>query len=69
MSILAELVAARRSPSVPSAGAAVPPPREAVDPVCGMTVVLGPDTVTAGGRAFCGEGCRDTWLAQHAGAH
>jgi xanthine dehydrogenase accessory factor len=68
VSILAELVAVRRSPAVPSAGAAVPPPREAVDPVCGMTVVLGPDTVTAGGHAFCGEGCRDAWLAQHAGA-
>ena len=67
VSILAELVAVRRSPAVSSAGAVVPP-REAVDPVCGMTVVLGPDTVTARGRAFCCEGCRDAWLAQHAGA-
>ena len=34
-------------------------PREAVDPVCGMTVVVGPDTPTAGERAFCCEGCRE----------
>jgi xanthine dehydrogenase accessory factor len=68
VSILAELVAARRAPAVPSAGAAVPPPREALDPICGMTVVVGPQTVTADGQAFCCEGCRDAWLAQHAGA-
>jgi xanthine dehydrogenase accessory factor len=64
LSILAELVAARRSPStVPSAGADAPAPREAVDPVCGMTVVVGPGTPVAGGHAFCSEGCRDSWLA------
>jgi xanthine dehydrogenase accessory factor len=64
LSILAELVAARRARSVPSAGGAVEPPREAVDPVCGMTVVVGPDTPTAGGEAFCSEGCREAWLAR-----
>ena len=36
----------------------------AVDPVCGMTVAVGPDTPTAGGHAFCCEGCRDRWLAR-----
>jgi hypothetical protein len=32
--------------------------------VCGMTVVLGPDTPTAGEQAFCSEGCREAWLAR-----
>ena len=64
LSILAELVAVRRSPAVPSAGPVVERPREAVDPICGMTVVIGPDTPTAGDQAFCSEGCRDAWLAR-----
>jgi xanthine dehydrogenase accessory factor len=64
LSILAELVAARRAPAVPSAGAVVPAAREAVDPVCGMTVVVGPATPVAGSEAFCCEGCRDAWLAR-----
>jgi xanthine dehydrogenase accessory factor len=63
LSILAELVAARRSPAVPSAGAVAAALREAVDPVCGMTVVVGPGTPLAGAQAFCSEACRDAWLA------
>ena len=63
LSILAELVAVRRSRAVPSAAALTPAPREAVDPICGMTVVVGPDTPSAGGQSFCSEGCRDAWLA------
>jgi xanthine dehydrogenase accessory factor len=43
---------------------------EAVDPVCGMTVVLAPDTPHAvvGGEDFwfCRPGCRDTFVAQAA---
>ena len=66
LAILAELVAARRAPAVPSAGAVVGAPRRAVDPVCGMEVVVGPDTPVAGERAFCGEGCREAWLARAA---
>jgi xanthine dehydrogenase accessory factor len=61
LAILAELVAVRRTPAVPPVPAAR---REAVDPVCGMTVVVGPDTPTAGDLAFCCEGCRDAWLAR-----
>jgi xanthine dehydrogenase accessory factor len=60
LAILAELVQVRRS-------RAVAPPatvREEVDPVCGMTVVVGADTPTAGDAAFCCEGCRETWLAR-----
>jgi xanthine dehydrogenase accessory factor len=64
LAILAELVAARRAPAVPSAGAVVATPREAVDPVCGMTVVVRPDTPLVGDAAFCSEGCREAWLAR-----
>jgi xanthine dehydrogenase accessory factor len=64
LAILAELVAVRRAPAVPSAGTLVDAPRTAVDPVCGMTVVVGPDTPTAGEAAFCCEGCREAWLAR-----
>ncbi len=64
LSILAELVAVRRAPVVPAVGGALDPPREAIDPVCGMTVVVGPDTPTAGSAAFCCDGCRNAWLAR-----
>jgi xanthine dehydrogenase accessory factor len=64
LSILAELVHVRRRPAVPAVAPVAAAPREAVDPVCGMTVAVGPDTPTAGGEAFCGEGCRRTWLAR-----
>jgi xanthine dehydrogenase accessory factor len=63
LSILAELVAVRRDRTVPAAGGGWQAPRTAVDPVCGMTVVVGPDTPRAGEVAFCGEGCRKAWLA------
>jgi xanthine dehydrogenase accessory factor len=68
LSILAELVAVRRSPAVPAVAPLAAAPREAVDPVCGMTVVVGPDTPLVGDVAFCCEGCRETWL-RRAGAH
>jgi xanthine dehydrogenase accessory factor len=64
LAILAELVATRRAPAVPSAGLVSPVGREALDPVCGMTVVVGPDTPTAGDMAFCGPSCREAWLAR-----
>ncbi len=64
LSILAEIVQARRAPAVPSAGAVVAAAREAVDPICGMRVVVGPDTPVAGDAAFCCEGCREAWLAR-----
>jgi xanthine dehydrogenase accessory factor len=59
VAILAELVKARRSRTV-----APQAPREALDPVCGMTVLVGPTTPMAGETAFCCEGCRETWLAR-----
>ncbi len=77
LAILAELVAMRSArAAIPAAPGLAEPPhslkgdspalgsREAVDPVCGMTVAVGPDTPTAGEHAFCGEGCREVWLAR-----
>jgi xanthine dehydrogenase accessory factor len=63
LSIVAELVEARRRPALPAAGAGAPAPRSVIDPVCGMSVVVGPDTPTAGEHAFCGPACREAWLA------
>jgi xanthine dehydrogenase accessory factor len=60
LAILAELVAVRRAPAVTER------PREAVDPVCGMTVAVGPGTPTAHDVAFCSERCREAWLARTA---
>ena len=64
LAIVAELVATRRAPAVPSAGLLSPAAREALDPVCGMRVVVGPDTPTAGEMVFCGPSCREAWLAR-----
>jgi xanthine dehydrogenase accessory factor len=65
LAILAELVAVRRMrAAIPAAPDLAERPREAVDPVCGMTVVVGPDTPTEGGHAFCCDGCREAWLAR-----
>ena len=45
-------------------------PAQAVDPVCGMTVTVGPDAVHAVvdgvDHWFCMTGCRDRFLADHA---
>ncbi|MGZ4581806.1 MAG: XdhC family protein [Nocardioidaceae bacterium] len=62
------LQAPARSPG--SAPPAPPAPVvEAVDPVCGMRVVVGPDTPhlhTADADVwFCGPGCRDSYLREH----
>ncbi|HEY0534416.1 MAG TPA: XdhC family protein [Actinoplanes sp.] len=61
LSILAEVIRDRRTE-----GRAVlteTMPRQAVDPMCGMTVVIGPDTPHAGDQWFCCQGCLDTFLA------
>jgi xanthine dehydrogenase accessory factor len=61
LSILASIVEVRRqSSTTPRSWAAAP--LTAVDPICGMTVVVGPDALratAAGGETnyFCGEGC------------
>jgi xanthine dehydrogenase accessory factor len=64
LSILAEVVRARRTGGLAAPSeAAEAAPRQAVDPVCGMTVLIGPDTPHAGEHWFCGQGCLDTFLA------
>ena len=73
LSILAQVIAERRTvPPVEAAAepdpAAAPEPATAtaIDPVCGMTVVPGPDTPELDGHWFCCEGCRASYAAQHA---
>jgi xanthine dehydrogenase accessory factor len=74
LSVLAELVAERRSGVVVPAAATEPAPQSqparpatAVDPVCGMTVAAVPATLhleTPGGTVwFCCAGCRDAYTA------
>jgi xanthine dehydrogenase accessory factor len=38
-------------------------PATAVDPVCGMTVLVTAAALSAGGAYFCGDGCRRAYLA------
>jgi xanthine dehydrogenase accessory factor len=64
LSILAEMVSVRRAPAVPPVHGVMARPRETVDPICGMTVIVGPDTLVAGEHAFCCEGCREAWMAR-----
>ncbi|OJZ73859.1 carbon monoxide dehydrogenase [Mycobacterium paraffinicum] len=70
VSIAAELIAGIRAGDVAPA-VAVPAPAEAVDPVCGMTVRIGPaaEHLRLAGTDywFCGPGCR-TAFAGKAGA-
>jgi len=76
LSILAEVVREIRvgglaGPALDAVTAAVGlGPTTAIDPVCGMTVTIGPDTTHAVVDGidywFCMPGCRDTFLADHA---
>ena len=70
LSILAELVqAVRREGLRAAAGEPADVPQQVIDPVCGMTVVVGPDTPhyrdADGDHWFCATGCRDTYAAAH----
>ena len=70
LSILASIVEARRRTSMVPRSWAAAPPTTAVDPICGMTVLVGPDAVVVerGGEThyFCGEGCKRAFERQHA---
>ncbi len=70
LSILAELVREIRLGGLATPVATDTGPETAVDPVCGMTVTLGPDTVHAVvdgvDHWFCRSGCRERFLADHA---
>ena len=70
LAIMAEVVAERHRHGAETEEALCPPDdvvRDAVDPVCGMTVAIVPGTVSAerGGITFyfCNPGCRDEFLA------
>ncbi len=70
LSIMAAVVKAVRVDGITAP--ALPPaaPEQAIDPVCGMTVVITPSTphLSAGGTDvwFCGTGCRDRYAEQAA---
>jgi xanthine dehydrogenase accessory factor len=71
LSILAALVREIRVGGLSASGAVdAPRPTTAIDPVCGMTVTIGPDTpravVDGVDHWFCMPGCRDTFVADHA---
>jgi xanthine dehydrogenase accessory factor len=71
LSILASIIEVRRRESTaPRSWAAAPP--TAVDPICGMTVVVSADALSvqfAGDtHYFCGEGCLRAFERQHAPA-
>jgi xanthine dehydrogenase accessory factor len=64
LSIMAGVVRAMRTEGLVAASTRVlPPPQRAVDPVCGMTVVVGPDTphrtVDGVEHWYCSTECRD----------
>jgi xanthine dehydrogenase accessory factor len=72
LSILAEVVRRIRLEGLVATSNQGPgsPPLQAVDPVCGMTVTIGPDSIQAvvDGTEywFCNPGCRDSFVAEHA---
>jgi xanthine dehydrogenase accessory factor len=67
LSVLAEIVRSLRVDGLVSAAAPAAPPRQAVDPVCGMTVLITSDTpharVEGTDHWFCCAGCRDRFTA------
>ncbi len=72
VAILARIISVRRSTAAaaPARAAAAKEPLTALDPICGMTVAIGPQTPTAevGGETFhfCCEGCRTRFLERAA---
>ncbi len=72
LSILAEVVRSVRLEGLTPAPPAETSPRpvQAVDPVCGMTVTVAPDTphlvLDGVDHWFCNPGCRDTFSRAHA---
>jgi xanthine dehydrogenase accessory factor len=72
VSIAAELIAGIRGGSLRRAVAVEDGLREALDPVCGMTVTIGPATehlqLAGADYWFCGPGCRAAFANRPAGA-
>lgn len=72
LSIMAEVVRAVRVDGITASSATsapVAPPMQVIDPICGMTVVVDPDTPHVrdadGDYWFCSTGCRNRYLADH----
>jgi xanthine dehydrogenase accessory factor len=63
LSVLGEIVRAVRVDGLRPGVVVESAPRTAVDPICGMTVVIGPDTLTSGGQYFCCAGCLEKYTA------
>lgn len=71
LSIMAEVVRAVRVDGITgTASVPVEQPVQVIDPICGMTVVVDPDTPHVhdadGDHWFCSTGCRARYLADHA---
>jgi xanthine dehydrogenase accessory factor len=68
LTILSEILSTRAAGARPAVAA----PREAIDPICGMTVAITADAINAthGGTTyyFCAEGCRRRFVADPVGA-
>jgi xanthine dehydrogenase accessory factor len=71
LSIMAAVVKAVRVDGVTAPTGGVRAPEQAIDPVCGMTVVITSTTphLSVDGRDhwFCGSGCRDRYAEQASG--
>lgn len=63
LSVMGEIVRAVRVDGIQPSGSVPANPREAVDPVCGMTIVVGPDTPQRDGQYFCCTGCLEKYAA------
>ncbi len=72
VSIAAELIAGIRGAGLVRAAVPEEGPAEAVDPVCGMTVTIGPASehlrLAGADDWFCGPGCRAAFANRPAGA-
>lgn len=64
LSIMTSVVRAIRMDGLAASAPAPPPPATAVDPICGMTVLITPDALRSGDHYFCGPGC----LARYTGS-
>jgi xanthine dehydrogenase accessory factor len=72
LSILASIVEVRRRSSTTPRSWAAAPPTTAIDPICGMTVLVSPDALTFDHASethyFCGEGCLRAFEQLHSSA-
>ncbi|MBV9606154.1 MAG: XdhC family protein [Solirubrobacterales bacterium] len=68
LSILASIIEVRRRSSTTPRSWAAAPPATAVDPICGMAVLIEPDALSSerDGEThyFCGEGCQQAFERQ-----